>query len=525
MILLLTKEQKLKKINADPILWLKNFVKIIDNEGNNIKFETNDQQQEFIKSMGKFNIIAKARQLGFSTMSLGLCLYYACNKPNTNYMIVSYKQDSSDSLFNKLKMMYETLPHDKYKFPKVVHNNKGVFRLGNGSSISCVVSGNKDVGRGSTYQYILLSEFAFYSNQERTLLSAEQSLAKNEESRVVIETTSNGFNAYQKVFSKAWHKESKYKAFFFPWFSSGYKKQFSYDYTIAEAWYKEKYGRRLQSKDLEDDEKVLYENGASLKQLMWRQWKLQDMEIDEFYQEYPSTWLESFISTGLNVFDNTKVVARLNHITPPLNKKVLQLELPEILRQYIGKGLDVFSLPKPKERYYAGIDTSGGYGGDDSTISIFNKEGQQVLSFYHNRTPIYKLAQIADCIGRYYNYAFLVVERNRDGLSLLERLRREYGYINLYKQQIFNQKGQRQTQLGFLTTQISKSVLIADFKEYFEIGLLNIECEKTLEEMQVFVEDDKGGMGNKTGSSYKDDLVISSALACQGIKTNKWYVA
>lgn len=100
-------------------------------------------KKKFIDEMGRFNVIAKARQIGFSTMSLALCLWMAMNRPRTNYMIVSYKQESSTSLFDKLKMMYDDLPHDKFKFPKDVQNNRGQMKFDNGSSITLATAGVK----------------------------------------------------------------------------------------------------------------------------------------------------------------------------------------------------------------------------------------------------------------------------------------------------------------------------------------------------------------------------------------------
>ena len=109
----LTTAEKLKKIEKDPVLWLKNFVKITINTGEYVPFTVNDQQKQFIEEMERFNIISKARQIGFSTLSVALCLWMACTRPRTNYLIVSYKQDSATSLFDKLKMMYDDLPHEK----------------------------------------------------------------------------------------------------------------------------------------------------------------------------------------------------------------------------------------------------------------------------------------------------------------------------------------------------------------------------------------------------------------------------
>ncbi|MED4619389.1 terminase large subunit domain-containing protein, partial [Priestia megaterium] len=486
------KEQKLAEIQKDPARWLLNFVKIQDNENNYIPFAVNDQQLQFINEMSKYNIIAKARQIGFSTLSLGLCLWMACTRPRTNYLIVSYKQDSATSLFDKLKMMYEDLPHGKYPnlFPEATQNNRGQLRLANNSSITLSVAGGKDIGRGTTYEYILLSEFAFYDNQESILISSEQALAKNTTSRVVIETTSNGFNHYQKIFMNAYKKQSKYKAFFFPFFSSSYAQQFKVDYEIAEKWYKaNNKGKRLTKDDLDDEELNLLEMGAKLKQLMWRRWKILDSGTKAFYQEFPAHPMQSFISTGNNVFDTDLLVQRIPHVMKVLTFTEVKDVLPEILRKYIGRQLYIYELPKKGERYYAGVDTASGSGNDSSTISMIDKDGRQVLSFYDNTISVFEFAKVLDTIGRFFNYAFLVVERNGFGVPILERLRKEYQYINLFKHKVFDQKSNKaKKKLGWNTDQKSKSIMITDLKEQFECSLMLINCTETIEQMQIFVE-------------------------------------
>ncbi|CAI8818637.1 hypothetical protein EMIT07CA2_210078 [Brevibacillus sp. IT-7CA2] len=74
-------------------------------------------------------------------------------------------------------------------------------------------------------------------------------------------------------------------------------------------------------------------------------------------------------------------------------------------------------------------------------------------------------------------------------------------------------------------TKANKEILISDFKEQFEVGMINMECKQTLEQMKIFVDQD-GKLGNKrgTGDSYHDDLVIAASLAIQGMKAGKWYV-
>ncbi|MFJ8263309.1 DNA packaging protein [Rummeliibacillus sp. NPDC094406] len=528
---MLTKKQKLNKILNSFPLFAKNFIYIVDNNNEKVKFELNSAQEELEKLMenNRFICVGKARQGGISTYCCAKAIWRACVNENENILIVSYKSDSSKALFEKLKSMNDWLPRDKYPdiFPSVVRDNRAELVFDNGSKVTCLVASNKSIGRGSTYSWIHMSEYAFYDKQEMQLLSAEQSLAKGAKSQLTIETTSNGTNNnFYKICLSAMKNNSKYKLMFIPFYHELYKKQFKFEYDEAEAWYRgDNKGSRLSVKDLEPDELVLYEKGANLRQLMWRRYKLLDMTLQEFQQEYPSNMLESFISTGTSVFDQALILQRMNGVQAPYKKNNIINDVPELIHKYINKGLEIFQLPKKNIKYYGGVDSAAGSGNDFSTISLFDEEGKQVLSFYNNRVPVYEFAEIIDCIGRWYNYAFLCVERNSFGTPVLERLRKEYNYLNLYKQKLFDQKsGKRKTQLGFLTSSTSKNILISDMKEQFEKGLILIECKETLQQMQLFIENSNGSTGNKKGSGNHDDLVISVAMSVQARKVSKWYV-
>ena len=525
-------DDKLQKVLESFPLFAKNFIHITDNDNKVVKFSLNDAQLDIdnLMSKNRFVIVGKARQAGISTYTLGKALHRAVTRPNENIIIVSYKSDSAKALFEKLKMMNDYLPREKFPnvFPSVVRDNRDELVLSNGSKIKSAVASNKDLGRGSSYSYVHLSEFAFFANQETQLLSIEQSLQKGANSQLTIETTSNGVgNFFYRLFMQSEKKESKYVNYFIPFYHRLYKTQFANDYSEAEEWYKAtNKGKRLTTEDLEDDEVSLHKMGANFKQLMWRRWKLMDMESpQQFQQEYPSNPLESFISTGQSVFDQTKVLSRLSFANPILDRKIVLSECPESNRKYVGRGLDLFKLPERSKRYYVGVDTASGSGRDYSTIAIFDGDGEQVASFYNNKIPIYEFAQVIYDLGMYYNYAFLCVEKNSYGNPLIERLRKEKGYLNMYKMKTFDQMGKKKLQVGFITTQKSKAVMITDFKEQFELGLINIHCRTTLQQMQMFIETN-GSTGNKKGNSdlHHDDSVIAVGLAIQGMKANKWYV-
>jgi len=527
----LTKAQKLEKINNNFELWCKNFCKIIDNEGKEVKFILNPEQKDFLKNMGKYNLIGKSRQIGFSTLALAYACWLAVTKPNTNCLIVSYEVESTQYLFSRLKSMYENIP-DEYK-PRERKNNKYELSMENNSKVMVKTAGYKSLGRSLTLQFIHLSEFAFYNEEQQTngLVSLEQSLAKNPNSCICIESTSNGYNGWQRLFMSAWKGHSKYKAFFYPFYCESTKRQFKSEIDEAVMWHKEhNSGRdRLDDKDMEPDEIELHKLGVSKRLLMWRRWKLTSMSLEDFQQEFPHTPESSFKSTARSVFDVGLIAERQNYILPPLQKQDIEKELPQILLPYLNKGFFMFKNVKQGEKYYGGVDTaSGANGGDNSAISIFNSQGEQVCVFFDNDTPVYKFARICNELGRYFDggkgYCFMAIEKNSYGLGVIERLRQEYHYMNMLKQKVFDSFGKKKLQLGYMTTKNSKAKLINDYDEAFSTGMILINDSNTLDEMKVFVNFEGGKMGNKNKNNLTDDLVIASALAIQAMSAGKWYL-
>lgn len=522
----------LQRVMGDFRLFAKNFIKIIDNNGDSVPFILNPEQEQFTNEMVKYNIILKGRQIGFTTWSLAYMLYSAITKSDTSYIIMTHHNKVTQSLFRKLKKMYISLPHDKYPslFPKLEISNRDEIYMSNGSRIMVATAGGEDSISGNTFELIHLSEMAKYPNeqQEEIIATSIPALAKNPNSKIVIESTAMGYNVYQEMFMKAYRgKESVWKAHFYSWLAKAYSSQFKHSFDEAEEWFKlHNKGARMSKKDLEFEEKDLHsKNGATFRQLMFRRYYIETNSLEKFQREFPTTPDEAFAESNKTIFDTKKIIERLNNLLPPLGTNDIVNEIPQSLHPYLNKNLYIYHLPKRKVRCYAGVDVASGTGGgnDNSTMSVFNADGQQMASFYANDIPVYRFAEIVNDVGRFFNYAFLCVERNSYGLPLLEKLRKEYNYMNLLKQKVFDQKGKKRLQLGFMTTNVTKPIIINDLKENFELGLINIECIDTLEEMKIY-QDNNGKMGNKRGANLNDDLVISVAMSCQAMKQAKYYV-
>ena len=188
----MTKEEKLKRIVADPILWTQYFVTIVDKEGRKVPFQPTYHQKILAKNFGKFNLVGKSRQLGVTSWALAYSLYLTHTEPDTVCMIMSYSLDTVDIVFKKLKAMYDDL-NPSVKINDVANNRKEL-QLENRSRIICCVCGSKDAARGSTLRYVHLTEVAFMDDEKlkNQLVAIEAALRPD--GQMVLESTSNGMN-------------------------------------------------------------------------------------------------------------------------------------------------------------------------------------------------------------------------------------------------------------------------------------------------------------------------------------------
>ena len=520
----------ISKENAKKLKWLfedghevefiEAFFKIVDKDSNTVDFKLTQEQKYLVNNMEKLNIISKSRQLGISSIIIALSLRECIVYPNSNCLLVSYDQKSCNDIFNKLKQQYNLLP--KWLKPIEMANNRQELKFENGSRITCVTAGNKDLGRGATLQLIHLSEFAFMKNQQKQITSILQALSPT--GKLIIESTSNGLNYYSELATQAENGENDFKLFFFNWINGG--SLFKNKYIEAVEKYKAKNNNKtLSEKDLDNEELELKKLGASLDQLVWRRTQIGIIGKEKFKQEYPSTMLESFLTTGASVFDNKKLndveKAIINNKTKYIKKENI-LDLPQLLKNHIGRSFFIYQIPKAGKRYYIGCDLSEGVGQDYSVIEVLDKDGEQVAEFYNNKIKPYQMAEIINEIGHYYNYALLCVEKASGGHSVIERLRYDLKYMNMVKYKSYDQFNKLVWNVGFDTNSKTKSIIINDFVELFEKGQLKINSRRLLQEMKIFEINENGRMG-ASGAGH-DDSVMAMALAIVSIKYSFWYV-
>lgn len=534
----MTAQEQLKEIFSDSRLFAKNMTQILDVNNVKIPFVLNGEQvimNDTLKE-NKYVTCLKCRQIGISEYCINYIIRNMLLIPDITCLIVSYEEKARNAVSNKFKRQYNSI-----KKPirlDTTRDNDIEFKLSNGARCIFGVAGTKDLLRGETAQIIMLTEFGIWSSsiQEDAVVSLEPLLSKNSDSRLIIESTAkNGTGDYfYKLCMGALHNNSKYKLVFFPWYDN--KELYDSEYLASEVWYKNNnHGCRLKEKELDPYELGLFKKGANLRQLMWRRWKLLDMKLNKFQNEHPSTPQEAFAGNSIdNVFDQQIILERVNYITSenikPLDYKEANENKPitPLLARYFNKGFNIYKTYKSNMIYWGGVDTSMGIGGnrDGQTVQILDSDGEQVASFNRNDVPIYKFSEICYEIGIYFNYMMLNIEVQSNGgtgSDLLVRLK-EKGYMQILRTKRFDKiSGKNKLTAGWVSLEGTKSKLISDLKEYFEMGFISINDIETLNQLNTYIEKN-GKMGNVRGELMHDDLVIALGCALMNMIQSKSYL-
>ncbi len=511
----MTLAEKLKKIMESPILWIQSFLTIVDKNGVKVNFKLNPQQKQLINNLDKYNIVLKSRQLGITSVSCGLSLYYALTTPNSTCLLVSYSLDSANAIFDKLKQLYDDLP--KSIKLKDVANNKKQLKFENGSSITVATLGSKEIARGSSIKFCHISEVGFCKQDmiKKQILAIEQALLPK--GKIILESTANGLNEFSNMWEKAENGDSLYKPFFFNWIND--KLMFAEEYKQFAQRYKDLHGCELEYEDLEPEETIYFDMGATLEQLTWRRIKIKNSSEEQFKQEFPATPIEAFITTGANMFNTEKIVSIYNVVAQFKALKDIK-GLPPILKPYNRNYLSIWGEPQRGVKYCIGVDASEGVGQDYNVIHIYNDDLMQVAEFRSNKTAPHEVAKVVNELGLWYNKALIVVEKASGGHIVLDRLKNVYNYKNLYKHKDYDQRGKMVKKIGFNTNAKTKPIMINDFVELWETDSIYIKSLNLLNEMKTFEYSDSG-MGAITGKH--DDTVMATALAIQGIKSGVRY--
>jgi hypothetical protein len=483
-----------------------------------------------------FFVILKGRQLGITTISLALDLYWQFTHPGWQGTLVADTEENRDMFRSTLAMYMEGLPKE-YKIPLVAHNRNQMV-LKNRSRLFYQIAGNKSrLGQGKAITYLHGTETASWGNEEG-LASLIASLAeKNSERLYMFESTAQGFNMFHDMYKTAKRAKTQ-RAIFCGWWRNEY-----YSVPADSNIYKVYWDGKLtgEEKEWHKDIKKLYGFEINSRQMAWWRWKMAEGIKDDalMYQEFPPTEDYAFVMTGSSFFSHTRCTeaAKKSKNTECDYYRYAFGQLfqdTEVLKSTERLGtLKIWEEPIDSAYYVIGADPA--YGSSDWAdrfcIQVYRcyADGlDQVAEFATSELNTYQFAWVIAHLAGAYKNSTLNLEVNGPGQAVINELRNlkrlatsmggatgrdlmdVLGSMTNYIWRRNDTLGGLSNSIGYLTTANSKERMLQYMKDYFERGMMGILSMDTLEEMKGIVRE--GGFLGAPGRG-KDDRVIASALA------------
>jgi len=495
-------------------------------------------------------VTLKSRQIGISTISLALDLYWVFRHGGLSGALITHDEPSRDQFRTTLDMYYGGLPVG-YK-QRIVSNNRNAIVFGNKSRLSYRVAGVRAkgggaLGRSAALTFLHATEMSSWGDPEG-LRSLKGSLAEHNALRFFHwESTARGFNHFFDMWEEAKRSITQRAIFVSFWANEFYRAERDSDIWLTYWGHK---GRMTPAeRDWVREVKALYDVDVDPPVIAWWRWKIAEEMGDEMmmFQEFPPTENHAFVATGSQFFSTAAVS---NAYKAQRGEKS-----PEMYRIHVGTHfsstalvacpgrvatLKVWEQPSAKGTYVLGADPA--YGSSETAdrfcLSVwrcYSDRLVQVAEFVDPDMATYSFAWVLAYLAGAYEPCLVNLEINGPGqgvLSELHNMRRNVVAGNfdsassreartlfsvtknigtyLYRRldSINSMPGAIHTQTNFQM----KERMMNGFRDYMERGFLQIRSKDLIDEMKGVARHDGGAPAAPTNAH--DDRVIAAALAC-----------
>jgi hypothetical protein len=452
--------------------FIETFLKIRTKTASRSFFKLNRAQQEYSWRCKKQNVVLKARQVGITTYIAARFFVQTITQRGTMSMQVTQDRESAEDIFRIVRRFWENLPDEARKgYLRTSHRNSRQLVFPGLDSEYCLASAAENAGRGRTIQNLHCSEVSRWGGEGNEALASLRA-AVVPGGDIVLESTPNGAGG---LFYEEWQRaqDTGYTRHFFPWW-------YDADYAIEP-------GANF-APLTEEELELATKHGLKMEQIAWRrkQWaSLRGLALQEFAEDPVSC----FRASGECVFDLVAV-----------EQAVGGLGAPSEVRD--NQRLMIWLPVQTGREYVIGVDPAGGgVEGDYSCAEVIDRQLGTQCAELHGHWPPREFAQKLMELGKEYNGALLVVERNNHGYGVLACLRTaEYP-------QVFMQKGQD----GWLTSAVSRPAMIENLASALMEEPRLFRSLRLLNECRTFVRYADGNTGAAAGTH--DDCVMALAIA------------
>jgi hypothetical protein len=469
---------------------LEHLYKIVNKDAKLVTFQANKAQKDFQKNHALRNIILKSRRLGFTTYEAIDALDDTLFTPNFESILLSYDSVSQlDCFDSKILTAWNNLP-ERIKALYTLdadRANKLKFNWGEALKSTSSIS-VRTHGRSGSFNRLHVSEFGKICKQNpseaKEIISGTVSAIPLSTGRVDFESTAEGdYGLFHDMFWEAYNRGE-------PRYPGEYKALF-YNWTYEE----DEINKIIPLPDSElplDFQEYQKEHNLTRQQVTYYYFKwlsyAKDWEI--LKQEYPTTPEEAFATSGDRFFPRElidKFVTR-----EPLN--------------VVGHW-KYYANYNPGHRYAIGADPSGGRGGDNATIAVWDfdaKPKPEVVALYACDTiSPDTFAYEITAIGRAFGNPIACVERNGLGYSTLAILKTMY--YNIYKEEdLMSTNSNEANKLGWVSSGNAKYKMFYDFRSAVNEQAVNIPDDIAKQELRSFPKDNIDIKRNSAGVRVKE---------------------
>ena len=454
------------KCAADPIYFMKKYVKIQHPMRGTVPFDTYPFQDDTLSDLIKFdeNIILKSRQMGITTLVAAYSLWLMTFHRDKQILCISITQETSKAIVTKVRFANDNLP--SWLKEKAMTDNQLSLRLANGSEIKAA-SSSASSARSSALSLLIIDEAAFIDGVEAIWLSSQFTLATG--GKAIILSTPNGVgNFFHQKWTEAEQGKNKFNRIKLPWYLHPERDQ----------------------KWRDDQTKLSGERGAA-------------QECDCEFNTSGNTVIEI---TLLEWYEKT-------YIKEPIEK-----------RGY-DKSYWIWEYAQPGKSYLVVADVGRGDAADFSGAHILDLETMEQVAEYMGKIPTKEYAKILATLATEYNSALLIVENANIGWAVIQELI-DIGYPNLFysstdlqyvdvESQMTNKLNSADKKLvpGFTTSSKSRPLIISKLESYIRNKEVIFHSARLLSQLKVFIWKQTGAtLKAEAMSGYNDDLVISLAI-------------
>ena len=450
------------------------WLKIRTRRGGHTNLRANAVQRAFERSRGSQNIILKARQMGLTTWIAARFFIRTITHPGTLTLQVAHTQQAAEEIFRIVHRFLNSLPEEMRTGP--LKTSRANVRQITFPLMDCeyrvVTAGDRNAGRGLTAQNLHCSELARWPGDPAETLAGLRA-ALSPEGELALESTPNGIGG---CFYEEWQsaQETGLVRHFYPWWMEP-------SYSAAS----------VDPASLTDEERSLQSREKlSLAQIGYRR-QLRSSFHTLTPQEYAEDPETCFLQSGESIFELAAIEARLPDVYKPVQ-----------LRD--NGRLCIWLPPMPEKKYLVAVDPAGGGSeGDNSAVQVLDLETGLQCAEFAGHVGGLELAELASQLAAEYNQAWLVIERNGCGESVLAYADMHCHYPRIY----FSDDGKA----GRQTTSVSRPAMLA------RLGAALVESpgcfasHALLAECRSFVRHPNGSSGARAGTH--DDRVMAMAIA------------